>query len=273
MTISAQLPCHASSAAFDAIAETYDEVFTRTPVGRAQRNLVWRAAASIFQRGDRVLELNCGTGEDAFFLGRLGISVVACDASRRMIDVARTRQAGESCTLGVQFRSIRTEDIRNLQDGALFDGVFSNFSGLNCVEDLGSVANDLSAITKPGATVCLCLSSHTCLWEMLWFVVHANFRKAIRRIGGWSIATVGGERLKISYPSIREIKRAFSPSFRLISLRAIGLTVPPSYVRLKAATHTRILRRLENLDWKMGGWPILRSLGDHVLLTFEKVAP
>jgi ubiquinone/menaquinone biosynthesis C-methylase UbiE len=273
MTFPAEISFHSAPATFDAIADTYDEIFTRSPIGRAQRNLVWRVVASVFQSGDRILELNCGTGEDAFFLGRRGISVVACDASPRMIDVARTRQAGESGSSNVQFRSIRTEDIRILQGGAFFDGVLSNFSGLNCVEDLGAVARDLAAITKHGAKLCLCLSTRTCLWEILWLCAHANFRKAFRRIGGWTIAKVGGQRLRIWYPTIRSIQRAFSPSFQLISLRAIGLMVPPSYVQLKTAVNERILRKLENLDWKMGGLPILRSLGDHVLLSFERVGP
>src|SRR5579863_4904659 len=250
MTFPAEISFHAAPATFDAIADTYDEIFTRTPIGRAQRNLVWRVVASVFRSGDRILELNCGTGEDAFFLGRLGISVVACDASPRMIDVARTRQAGELCSSKVQFRPIRTEDIRILQGGASFDGVLSNFSGLNCVEDLGAVARDLAAITKRGAKLCLCLSTRTCLWEIFWFCAHANFRKAFRRIRGWSTATVGRRTLKVWYPTIRTIQRAFSPSFQLISLRAIGLMVPPSYVQPKTAANERTLRRMENLDWR-----------------------
>lgn len=273
MTLPAEVSLNAPTAAFDAIANTYDEVFTRTPIGRAQRNLVWREVTSTFRRGDRILELNCGTGEDAFFLGSRGIAVIACDASQRMIDLAQGRQANESCSSDVQFRCVRTEDIGKLQPDVLFDGVFSNFSGLNCVEDLEPVANDLAAITKPGAKVCLCLSARTCFWEVGWFIAHANFRRAFRRIGGQSLARVGGQALKVWYPTIRNIKRAFSPPFRLISHRAIGLAVPPTYVGLKAATNTRILGMLENLDWTFGGWPILRSLGDHVLLAFEKVRP
>ena len=54
-------PAPADFAAFDLLAETYDEVFTRTAVGRAQREAVWHDMDQSFHPGQRVLEINCGT--------------------------------------------------------------------------------------------------------------------------------------------------------------------------------------------------------------------
>ena len=79
----------AAGAAFDRIAEDYDQRFTDTLIGRAQRDAVWRVLAQTWKKDDRVLELNCGTGEDAIFLAGNGISVLACDASRQMIAKAQ----------------------------------------------------------------------------------------------------------------------------------------------------------------------------------------
>ena len=67
--------------AFDALAERYDGMFTNSLIGRAQRDAVWSMAIRTFKCGDRILELNCGTGEDALFLAHHGITVLACDAS------------------------------------------------------------------------------------------------------------------------------------------------------------------------------------------------
>ena len=86
----------AASAAFSLIAERYDETFTRTTIGKAQRKVVWDALTQAFSRGDHVLELNCGTGEDAFFLARRGISLTACDASSAMVAVAERRKSLEA---------------------------------------------------------------------------------------------------------------------------------------------------------------------------------
>jgi len=81
----------AAGRAFDSIAETYDQLFTNSKVGRAQRDVVWQRAAHLFPCGGRILELNCGTGEDAVFLAERGIEVTACDASVLMIHQARAR--------------------------------------------------------------------------------------------------------------------------------------------------------------------------------------
>ena len=57
-------------------------------IGRAQRGAVWEILLDIFEEGAHILELNCGTGEDALFLARHDMSVVACDASEGMIQAA-----------------------------------------------------------------------------------------------------------------------------------------------------------------------------------------
>lgn len=52
---------------WDATAETYDQIFPETLIGRAQRNAVWRELACVFQSGQRILELNCATPLDCPF--------------------------------------------------------------------------------------------------------------------------------------------------------------------------------------------------------------
>ncbi len=93
------------------MADTYDATFTESSIGRAQRNVVWSALKRAFRPGDRVLELNCGTGEDALFLAKLGVSVLACDASARMIEVAERRKSLEAPDSSLEFRVLRNEDV------------------------------------------------------------------------------------------------------------------------------------------------------------------
>src|SRR5215472_4625214 len=76
---------------FDGVAETYDEVFTQSPIGQAQRAADWVELERAFHPGDRILEIGCGTGIDACFLAERGVSVLGCDTSPAMIQVARQR--------------------------------------------------------------------------------------------------------------------------------------------------------------------------------------
>ncbi len=171
-------------------------MFTRSSVGRAQRDAVWDVARKTFGRGDYVLELNCGTGEDALFLSRQGVSVFACDASERMIDVARRRTEVEGRDLSLWFEALPIEQIDELRSIGPFDGVFSNFSGLNCVRDVAEVAMHLATLVKLGGRLLLCLSTRVCLWEMFWYLGKGDFSRAFRRWKGELLRCWGEEKLK-----------------------------------------------------------------------------
>ncbi len=260
-------------AAFDRMAGSYDAVFTESAIGRAQRGVVWAALKRVFRAGDRVLELNCGTGEDALFLAGRGVSVVACDASVGMIEVAERRKSLRSLYGSLQFRVLRNEDLAVLASRAGFDGALSNFSGLNCVADLRQVALDLGRLIKPGGSALICISTRVCLWEIAWYGARANFKKAFRRVRGSAVAHLDGISVPVWYPTIRRMRQIFSPVFRLRSIRAVGLFVPPSYVESWACRHKRVLAGLEAMDRIFAAWPLLRCAGDHVLLEFERTHP
>ena len=58
---------------------TTTAVFTESRLGELLRQAVWRRLDDVFRPGDRVLELDCGTGEDAVHLARRGVRVLATD--------------------------------------------------------------------------------------------------------------------------------------------------------------------------------------------------
>lgn len=266
-------PTSAAGVAFDSIAEQYDDIFTYSLIGRAQREAVWAVLHDTFRAGDRILELNCGTGEDALFLARMGVSVYACDASPRMISVAAWRMANASRSAQVQLEVRPTEQIGALPVSRSFDGVLSNFSGLNCVDDLSTVARRLSRLVKLGGSLVLCLSTRFCLWETGWYLAHGKIESAFRRWKGRTVAALGDFQVHVQYPTLRDIKRTFGPEFKLRTCRAVGLTVPPSYVEHLARRFPRFLRRLEAVDRRFAELPGVRVLGDHMLLVLEKTTP
>ncbi len=258
--------------AFDAIAETYDRSFTESLIGQAQRRAVWRDLDRLFHPGQRILEVNCGTGVDALRLASRGISVLACDAAPRMIEVARRRLASSSPGASVDFRALAIEEIAALAGEGPFDGAFSNFGGLNCVEDLDGFAEQLRLLLRPGSNVLLCLLGRCCAWEILWYLGHGNLRKALRRFHprGTVADPGGGAMLRIHYPSTRTLARQFAPGFQVVHWRGIGVMVPPSYLELWARRFPGILGALEAVDQHITHLPLLRNLADHVMLTMKR---
>jgi SAM-dependent methyltransferase len=261
---------YSAATAFDRVASSYDESFTYTAIGRAQRKQVWRRLLAAFPSGSRILELNCGTGEDARFLASRGCSVLSCDASAAMIEVAMRRSYGFS---NLEYRWIANERLDALSKEGPFDGAFSNFSGLNCVKDLRPVATHLAALVKPAARLLLCFWSRVCLTEVLWYLLHAKAKKALRRLSEESSATLAGIRVPVYYPTVERIHSSFAPWFRLQSRSAIGLFVPPSYMESWISKHPSALAALERLDGACSEWPLLRDVGDHVLLEFVRCNP
>ena len=260
-------------APFDAVAETYDQRFTFSKVGQAQRSAVWRELGQTFQPGDRVLEIGCGTGVDACFLAEHGVKVVACDSSPAMIQVA-ARRVREMGTNAVDLRLLAAENLPEIQQEAPFDGVFSNFGALNCVEDLQAVGEHLGRMIKPGGTALMCFLGPVCFWEVVWYLLKAKPRKAFRRWHSSSITAqlAPDSRLQIRYYGIRSLRRIFAPSLRLRSWRGVGLLVPPSYVELFAKRFPVLLKLAEWADLLLTRCPVIRGGSDHIIVKLERVA-
>src|SRR5690349_5227611 len=112
---------------FDAVASRYDETFTSSRIGRAQRSAVWADLTRTFHAGDHVLEIGCGTGVDACFLADQGVRVTACDSSSQMIEIARRRISDKGLQEFTRVIQLPAENLANLRADQQFDGAFSNF--------------------------------------------------------------------------------------------------------------------------------------------------
>jgi len=256
-----------ASFAFDALAESYDDDFTRSLVGGLMRGRVWDRLDRCFLPGQRVLELGCGTGEDALHLARRGIEVLATDRSAEMVALAREKVARAGLEGRVRVEQLAVEALQALA-APRFDGALSSFGGLNCVADLAAVSEALAARLRPGATAVLCLMGPLVPWEWLWFLVRGEPAKAFRRLrrGGaeWRDLT-------IRYPSIAATRRAFSPGFRLSRAAGIGALLPPPYTEHWAARHPGLLRALNGCERRLEACPPLPWLADHYLLELTRV--
>ena len=237
------------STAFDKLAARYDAVWTDTPIGRAQRNQVWRHVDGLFQAGDSILDLGCGTGEDAAHFAGRGVTVHATDASPEMVREA-ARRGGFTTAVA------RAEQI----GAQAYDGALSNFGALNCVEDLAAVAGGLAATVRPGGRVAICVIGRFCLWETLYYGARLRWSKALRRMRGRpQMSSIG---IRVYYRTVSQLRAAFASQFDCVRWVGIGLFVPPSYVALPGW----LVGCFGVMDRALAGLPLLRGLADHRLL-------
>ena len=243
-----------STTAFDNLAAQYDRLWTRTTVGQLQREAVWRGIAPLFKPGHSVLDLGCGTGEDAVRLMDAGLRVHAIDASPEMVRVSRNR--------GVDAEVLPIENCGQLE--GRFDAVLSNFGALNCVADLEALREPLGRLVRPGGYLAICLIGRFCLWETAWSLLRARPGKAFRR---WRSSAMSSLGFRVFYPSKRNLDAALGPQFALLNWRGIGLSVPPSYV---TGLSDGALHKLDACDRRIAHWPLLRGLSDHRLFVFVR---
>jgi SAM-dependent methyltransferase len=251
---------------FDGMAADYDRSFTAGAIGQRMRAATWRRLDAAFRPGERVLELNCGTGEDAIHLAERGVRVLATDSSPRMLEMTRAKV--ERAGLGglVEVAPLAIEQLAHA--AGPFEGALSNFGGLNCVSDLPAVARALAALLRPGARALLCVMGPVVPWEWGWYLAHGEPAKASRRLRRGGAPWRG---LTIRYPSIGETRRAFAPNFAQRRLTGIGALLPPTYAEAWAARHPRLLAALDRCERRFETVPPLPWLADHYLLELERL--
>ena len=259
-----------AQAYWNLVADRYERDFTATLIGQMLRRAVWRELERVFRQGERILELNCGTGIDAVHLAERGMRILACDISGRMIDLARQRANTTKFGDRIDCRVLATENLGLLVESCTFDGAFSNFSGLICVEDLDLVRKNLARLLKPGAPLVLCMLGQFVPWEIAWFLAHGDRNTAMRRLqlNGCHRSEPGAP--KVSYSSRREIVRAFEPDFRLRRWRGLGIFLPPSYMGHWAQHFPRVAEALDRADRLLGSICLIRSMANFMLLEFQQ---
>lgn len=254
-------------AVFDALAQTYDDEFTSNPIAQVLRRKVHDRLLSHFKTGDHILEIGCGTGEDALFLAQQGIHVIATDVSEKMLTITREKNVNNSLVTTKQL------DLNHLPDDfqGTYDGVLSNFGVLNCATDLRELADWLAQRTKSGAVIGFAIMSPYCAWEFVWHALHWEWDIALRRLHGSTFQPEGTHKeIKIDYPTVRRITQAFSEHFERITVKPLGLLLPPSGLFDVIQKRPRLMKVATRFENAIENINALAMFADHYWIEFKR---
>lgn len=248
-----------AASAFSAEAAAYDGGFGRNPVGLLFRHVFQERARALFAPGAHVLDLGCGTGEDALALAAAGIRVTGIDPAPEMVARARAKLEAAGLPEGsCHFAGLAAEDVAELGDG--FDGAYSDFGALNCA-DLATVGRGLERALRPGAPVLLSLLGPRPLPFTL--------RRVLTGVGEPRRSRspqVGGVPVAVAYPGAAEVRRALGGAFAWRPTLGLGVLAPPPDAADWVAGHPQTFGALAAVESVVRGWPLLRELGDHMVL-------
>ena len=254
---------------FDNYAQSYDDHFTNSLIGKEQRAQVYkRVLTHIKLNVKSILEINCGTGEDAHWLTMQGAKVLATDISKGMIDVAKSKNLNSV----VDFKQMSAQDISFLLPNT-YNVIFSNFGGLNClnISELQKFKTGCEQLQKPSDQLAFVIMGTRCMWENMYFRIKKDKAKATRRRNKLGVETViDDNHFKTYYYSPDDMKKVFAETYTCVAVKPIGLFVPPSYLKGYIVKRKALFGLLKSLDKLFGGFSFLSNYADHYLIVFEK---
>lgn len=252
-------------ATFDALAETYDNTFTKTLLGRLLRAAVHVEIRPVMPAGSHVLDLGCGTGEDAILLAARGVRVHGVDASRAMVTLARTKAGAQA-----HLPSAPTFEVADIAHDSLpagpFDAAFANFGVMNCIRERRRFAHRLAGVLRPGSRVVFVVMGRWCPWEWIWYSIRGDLSMAFRRLRG-KASYRGAE---IIYPLPRTLARELAPHFVHVRTAGIGFLLPPTYASHWIERHPGLAGHLAAVERRLRHGHVFAALSDHFLIEFSR---
>ncbi|MDE3057551.1 MAG: methyltransferase domain-containing protein [Bacteroidota bacterium] len=254
--------------AFSRQSKNFDAYEERNPILQWMRSVVHQHMLAFIRPGDRVLELNAGTGIDAVFFAQHGVHVLATDIASGMIEQLREKAAHSGFEEYITTEQRSFTDLEELPSRS-FDHIFSNFGGLNCAEDPGVVIRQFQLLLKPGGTATLVVMPPVCPWEIA-VMFNGNFRLALRRMKrNGASAYIEGVYFTSYYFTPARLIKMFGKKYRLLSLRGLGSFVPPPCFERFPRRFPTMFDILKKLEQRFSYRIPFNRWADHVILTMR----
>jgi SAM-dependent methyltransferase len=259
--------------AFDTVAPTYDRANARNPVLCEIRRRTVRAVAERVAPGSSLLDLGCGPGPDVEHFARMGHRVVAIDWSPRMVEETQERMHRAGLQERVEVLHLGIHQLDRLAP-RVFDAAYSDLGPLNCVPDLEDAARRIADRIVPGGIFAASVIGRVCPWELALYGARRNWKRLrVRFAPGFVPVPLDGGTVWTRYVSPAELESAFRPAgFERLSLRALGLVLPPPYLEGFQTRHPKWLDVLSRIEDRVAEQPILRGWGDHFLIVMRRTS-
>lgn len=261
------------AAPFDHIATT-DSVLTRSAIGQLQRKQVWSYLEGITPHLDslEILELNCGTGDDALLFSEKGFNIVATDVSEEMLKVTVQKANQFSMQNKISSHYLDLDAFDETLFDKRFDLIFSNFGVVNCInpDSLKKLLGRLPSLLTPGGRFIAVVMPKFCLWESLYMLLKFRLRSVFKRITNKVTAVdMHGNNLKSWYYNPSSIKKWTKANFKVLTIRPIGFALPPSQLESDFARRKGFLLRLNKLEKKFHRVSILSAMADQFIIDVQ----
>ena len=236
-------------------------------IGQAQRKRVWDyLKTNLLEQGNHVLELNCGTGEDAVWLAQQACSVVATDVSMNILAVAENKVKQFNLSDKIVLEKLDLKQVQENNFTEKFDLVFSNFGGFNClsIEELTKLNVWIkNRLVVRGEAILVIMPEDT-LFEKLFALKHWDFKRIKeRKSKAGMLVNVNGVAVQTYFYNWQKIAEVFS-NFEVIQVFPLGLM--PSYLNEFATRNKRFWAFVQYWENWLSRRKKMPNWGDHFIL-------
>jgi ubiquinone/menaquinone biosynthesis C-methylase UbiE len=257
------------SAAWDTQAEDYDERFASSLVGRYMRNRSLMELRRHFHSGMSVLDIGCGTGEEALALAKSDVKITGIDVSSEMIEAARCK----ATSLGVkdaEFAVMPAEEIGELN--RTFEGAYSSFGVMNCIIDLDDFAKSLAKTIKRNGAFVSSIMNRTYAFEIIYHLIRVKPKTALRRFDTCRVKFEESEEaFDCMYYSPRTFTDHFKPYFLPVKIVALPWLFPLQYMNKIPDKINRNFSGAIRIETRLSDKFPFNRMGDHFLLVLKRL--
>jgi len=256
--------------AFTRQSSNYDQYEEGNHILKWMRQQVRNHAVGFLKPGDKILELNSGTGIDAEFFAEKGFTIHCTDLSDGMVEQMKSKFSSGKFSDKITIQKCSFTELNKIGDKK-FDFIFSNFGGLNCIPDLNEVTKFFPSLLNNKGKVCLVIMPPLCPWELIQSL-RGKFKFAVRRLNkNGTLANIEGIIFTTFYFTPGEVMKALGKNFKLQKLEGLAVFTPNPQMTNFSKKFPRLIKALNKLDEKFAGSFPLNRIGDHFILTAKYI--
>lgn len=252
---------------FSDAASIYDQRIQANFINVCIREKEIEAVLKHYKQGWKVLEIGCGTGEEAKkVINATGCDLTCIDVSKGMIDFASSKMNKSGLAdkfVGIKLPASSLGSIKRR-----FEIVYSFNGALNNEPLLDGFFRALEDAVETGGYFIVSIRNRLSLGEIIVDFIRLKLGILFGRIEGEMLVEVVGKRVRSHYFFNSEFLRLVPSCFKLQQISGLGIFAIPSFhEKIKADGIKSLLMKMEAA---FSDVPPFNRLGDETLFVFQK---
>lgn len=258
---------------YDSLAEEWDRRY-ENPTIRYRRSIEFNVISRNIKKGNKVLDVGCGSGRHTFFLLEKGCSVTGVDISPKMLELLKQKAEERKYSL-----SLFLADCNNLPfQTESFDVVISIYGPLTHLQNSIKCVNEMIRVLKRGGKIVVGVENKWALLPLIRRILKFEWNKIIILLREGGKFTVfkkeNGQEVLIwlQYYSLKQLVKLFRDA-GFIKIKTYGglLLVPQEYGYSLKKNLSFFKKILVWLEKRLQNCALFKNLTSYLFIEAEKL--